>query len=241
MESVIVIIVVVVLTVISRVRQAQRKGRSSFKLPTPKSWQLPAPGPGNVIQPIQGNQPAPMPSYGPRQGMAPPRAGVVQPGVVPPGWVAPPVAPHLPGQAAYQTPQRLPHHRPQAHHLPLPQGELDNRVRELMASNQEVAAIRLLCDEADLGIIDAQEYARSLTVPGTTQQPVDVAASAESRYDGGSAAFGSSLFERDDENVWASGWVESPEPDDRTDVNELWRTVRDAANPAAAQPDQGRG
>jgi hypothetical protein len=154
----------------------------------------------------------------------------------------------MPGQIRQPVQQRLPHHRPQPHQLPVPQDDLDNRVRELMASSQEVAAVRLLCDEADLGIVEAQEYARSLagTSPGTsqssgraparatTQEPAPQPAVEEPVWTG-SAAFATSLFERDDENVWASGWVDTPEPEDRTDIEELWRTVRDAATPVPQQ------
>jgi hypothetical protein len=231
MESVIVVIVVVLLTVISRVRQAQRKSKRPFKVPTPKSWQLPAPAPGNVIQRLQGNQPVPTP---PAPSGPVPAAGFVP--RRPATWVPAPTAPAMPGQVRQPAQQRLPHHRPQPHQLPVPQGDLDNRVRELMASGQEVAAVRLLCDEADLGIVEAQEYARSLA--GTsqssgraaTQEPAPRPAVEEPAWTG-SAAFATSLFERDDENVWASGWVDTPEPEDRTDIEELWRTVRDAATP----------
>ncbi len=235
MESVIVIIVVVLLTVISRARQAQRKGKRPFKVPTPKSWQLPAPAPGNVIQRLQGNQPVPTP---PAPSGPVPAAGFLprQPAT----WVPAPTAPPMPGQVRQPVQQRLPHHRPQPHQLPVPQGDLDNRVRELMASNQEVAAVRLLCDEADLGIVEAQEYARSLTgksqpAGAPAREPAEQAAVTEEPVWTGSAAFATSLFERDDENVWASGWVDTPEPEDRTDIEELWRTVRDAATPVPQQ------
>ncbi|WP_026163358.1 hypothetical protein [Kribbella catacumbae] len=134
-----------------------------------------------------------------------------------------------------QAPQRIPGHHPT---MPAQNSDIEKRVRELMRTGHEVAAIRLLCDEQDLGIIDAQEYARGLITPtakpGSTTDP-DSTHSApveeETRYVG-SAAFAESPFDLDrEENVWASGWVEKPEPEDRTDMDELWQTVRDAGRP----------
>jgi hypothetical protein len=153
---------------------------------------------------------------------------------------------------AYQPPPPPPHvgrgrnhHRPPQKNLPASKGDVDTRVRELMAAHNEVGAVRLLCDEQDLGIIEAQEYARSLGSPpgtpratrrteasGTTDRPAaDVGPVEESRYVG-SAAIAESVFSTDpDENVWASGWVDKPEQDDRTDMDELWQTVRNAGAP----------
>ena len=34
-----------------------------------------------------------------------------------------------------------------------------------------------------------------------------------------------------DENVWASGWVDEPEPEDRSDIEELWQTVGNPPRP----------
>ena len=62
-----------------------------------------------------------------------------------------------------------PAHRPPQNNLPAPKQDLDTRVRELMRTGHEVGAIRLLCDERELGILDAQKYARALVAPtGTT-------------------------------------------------------------------------
>jgi hypothetical protein len=136
-------------------------------------------------------------------------------------------------------------HRPPQNNLAAPKGDVDSRVRELMAAHNEVGAVRLLCDEQDMGIIEAQEYARSLVLPpgtpsksgrtedsGTTDRPAaKPGPEEESRYVG-SAAFAESVFSTDpDENVWASGWVDKPEQDNRTDMDELWQTVRDAGGP----------
>ena len=115
-----------------------------------------------------------------------------------------------------------------------------------MKTGQEVAAIRLLCDEQDMGIIEAQEYARGLIAPpskpsaGKADKPAPSSSDREespavrdeeTRYVG-SAAFAESIFDLDrDENVWASGWVDKPEPEDRSDMDELWQTVRDNGRP----------
>jgi hypothetical protein len=141
-------------------------------------------------------------------------------------------------------------------------GDTDNRVRELMATGNEVAAVRLLCDEQDLGIIDAQKYARALVAKpnqpprtGAGQAPRSGGTArgvqngpersesaslpdrdeAEPRYVG-SAAFAESVFNTDrDENVWASGWVDKPDQDDRTDIEELWRTVQNNGRPTPTE------
>jgi hypothetical protein len=143
----------------------------------------------------------------------------------------------------WQPPARVPSHRPPQNNLPTPKGEFEQRIRELMASGNEVTAVRLLCDEQDMGIIEAQNYARSLVAPpgrpkaaqnsqeGPESAPRPEPAEEETRYVG-SAAFAESVFDTDpDENVWASGWVDKPEPDDRTDMDELWQTVRNAGRP----------
>jgi hypothetical protein len=137
----------------------------------------------------------------------------------------------------------VPNQRPPQNNLPAPKGEFEQRIRQLMASGNEVAAVRLLCDEQDMGIIEAQKYARSLVAPpgrpkatqNTEERPESAPrsepAEEETRYVG-SAAFAESVFNTDaDENVWASGWVDKPEADDRTDIDELWQTVRNAARP----------
>jgi hypothetical protein len=156
-----------------------------------------------------------------------------------------------------QQPDRGTAHRPQQSKAP--GVDIDNRVRELMSKGSEVAAVRLLCDEQDMGIIEAQSYARALVAGpgkaprGTSQAPrgtgqapssADENASerresappadpeeAETRYVG-SAAFAESVFNTDpDENVWASGWVDKPDQDDRTDIDELWQTVQNNGRP----------
>ncbi|WP_328520026.1 hypothetical protein [Kribbella sp. NBC_00359] len=129
-----------------------------------------------------------------------------------------------------------PAHRPPQNNLPAPKQDLDARVRELMRTGHEVGAIRLLCDERDLGILDAQTYARALvaptgTTPGSPQSADAEPDEDESRYVG-SAAFAESIFDLDrEENVWASGWVDTDEPDDRSDIDELWQTVRNPPRP----------
>jgi hypothetical protein len=198
------------------------------------------PPPGQQVRPpvSQFPQPGQYRQTGQYQQAAP----SVQPGQqYPVTWLPtyqpPPPPPHV-GRGPNQ------HRRPQSK-LPAPKGDVDTRVRELMAAHNEVGAVRLLCDEQDMGIIEAQAYARSLVLPpgtprasrrtedsGTTDRPVaDAGPEEESRYVG-SAAFAESLFSTDpDESVWASGWVDKPEQDDRTDMDELWQTVRNAGTP----------
>ncbi|HET6988346.1 MAG TPA: hypothetical protein VFI00_17105 [Kribbella sp.] len=133
-----------------------------------------------------------------------------------------------------------PAHRPPQNNLPAAKQDLDARVLELMRTRNEVGAIRLLCDERDLGILDAQEYARTLVAPTGTKPSSRQSTDAEpepdeedSRYVG-SAAFAESIFDLDrEENVWASGWVDDAEPDDRSDIDELWQTVRNPPRPGA--------
>ncbi|MEU8223961.1 hypothetical protein [Kribbella sp. NPDC048915] len=163
--------------------------------------------------------------------------------------------PFYPGQynpAPYNQGQYPPPaHRPPQNNLPRPTQDLDAQVRELMAAGNEVGAIRLLSDERDLGILEAQKYARELVTPQAARgQQADVpedsgdwdaldhtdtdadADADEERYVG-SAAFAESIFNLDDreENVWASGWVDTPEPDDRSDIEELWQTVSNPPRP----------
>jgi hypothetical protein len=134
-------------------------------------------------------------------------------------------------------------HRPPQHNLPTPRQDTDTRVRELMGAGNEVAAIRLLCDEQDMGILEAQKHARALVAPAgpapkqsqpnaeATSEPAD----SETRYVG-SAAFAESIFDLDSEqDTWASGWVDTPEPEDRSDIDELWQTVRNASRPGTTQ------
>ena len=135
-------------------------------------------------------------------------------------------------------PYQPPGHRPQQNNLPSPKQDLDARVRELMNAGNEVGAIRLLSDQRELGILEAQRYARELVTPKTVPQQSaagpDMSDEDDRRYVG-SAAFAESIFNLDDrdENVWASGWVDKPEPDDRSDIDELWQTV---SNPPPPTP-----
>ncbi|MFC5262999.1 hypothetical protein ACFPJ1_12855 [Kribbella qitaiheensis] len=183
-----------------------------------------AAGPGQYPAPGQHSSPAPT-----AQSQAP---GQYQPGQYPP---PPPVV--------WQPAARVPSHRPSQNNLPTPKGEFEQRIRELMASGNEVTAVRLICEERDLGIIEAQKYARGLVAPtgrpkaaqnnqeSPESTPRPDPAEQENRYLG-SAAFAESVFDTGrDENVWASGWVDKPEPDDRTDMDELWQTVRNAGRP----------
>ncbi|MEV5968279.1 hypothetical protein AB0L70_41320, partial [Kribbella sp. NPDC051952] len=142
-----------------------------------------------------------------------------QPAQVPYQAQYPPPVPWLPSN---QPPQ----HRPPQNNLPAPNQDLDTRVRQLMNAKNEVGAIRLLCDERDLGILEAQKYARALITPAGTK--TTAAGDSEPDEDDnryvGSAAFAESIFDLDrDEDVWASGWVDTPEPEDRTDIDELWQ------------------
>jgi hypothetical protein len=141
-------------------------------------------------------------------------------------------------------PYQPPAHRPQQNRLPTPNQDLDTKVRELMNANNEVGAIRLLSEERHLGILEAQAYARSLVAPKATSKSSASMSDAgyepdddEGRYVG-SAAFAESIFNLDDpdENVWASGWVDKPEPEDRSDIDELWQTVSKPLRPGTNQP-----
>ncbi|NIK58738.1 hypothetical protein [Kribbella shirazensis] len=165
-----------------------------------------------------------------------------QPGAVtpyPPAGVYQPPAQFQPAQYPVQYnpgPYQPPAHRPPQHNLPAPKQDLDARVLEMMNAGNEVGAIRLLSEERELGILAAQEYARSLVAPPAAQQDSGVPDELdgdEERYVG-SAAFAESIFNLDDrdENVWASGWVDTPEPEDRSDIDELWQTVSNPPRPA---------
>ena len=139
-------------------------------------------------------------------------------------------------------PYQPPAHRPQQSRLPVSNQDLDAQVRTLMKANNEVGAIRLLGEQRDLGILEAQKYARSLVAPKSTPRTTDQddpdeddqnEPDEDDRRYVGSAAFAESIFNLDDreENVWASGWVDKPEPEDRSDIDELWQTVRNAPRP----------
>jgi hypothetical protein len=243
-EFLVFVILAIVFGVVGKIKQAQKTGKTEFKWPTPKSWQLPAAGqgPGGMIQQLQGQ--------------APPNAPQGPPGVVPAPGFTPPAGWVLPGAPPAQLPQqfaRPPHHRPPQHQLPAQQSELDNRVRELMTKDQEVTAVLLLGEELGMGIVEAQEYARRLAPSAAVapQQPAQQPARQKPRQAAeattepaeqyeylGSAAIASSLFEVEDDDVWASGWVDTPEPDDRSDIEELWQTVRDGGRPRpGTEPD----
>jgi hypothetical protein len=205
--------------------------RSRGQFPPPgQQVRLPA---SQFPQPGQYQQPAPF-----QQAASFEQPGQPYPATWLPAYQPPPPPPHV-GRGLNQA--RPPQNNPSA-----AKGDVDTRVRELMAAHNEVGAVRLLCDEQDIGIIEAQEYARSLVLPpgtsratrrtedsGTTDSPVADAGPVEeeSRYVG-SAAFAESVFSTDpDEDVWPSGWVDKPEQDDRTDMDELWQTVRNAGAP----------
>ncbi|HZX03594.1 hypothetical protein [Kribbella sp.] len=158
-----------------------------------------------------------------------------------PGQAVQPVTPYqAPGQFQQYPlqynpgPYQPPAHRPPQNHLPSSQQDLDARVRDLMKAGNEVGAVRLLSDERELGLLEAQKYARSLVTPQSSagSQKADEPDEDDGRYVG-SAAFSESIFNLDDreENVWASGWVDTPEPDDRSDIDELWQTVSNPPRP----------
>jgi hypothetical protein len=171
-----------------------------------------------------------------------------------PGQFQPPQIQQTPfQQGQFQSPAIWNPPAPQRVQPKQSQRDLDSRVREMMKAGNEVGAVRLLCDEQDLGIIDAQKRARSLVAPaggnggnggngssserdlertsGSARASSDVP-EQETRYVG-SAAFADSLFDtdRDDEETWASGWKDAPEAEDRSDMDELWKTVRDHGRP----------
>jgi hypothetical protein len=213
--------------------------------PTPLQGQYTQPAHG---QPLPGPQSVPgsqnFPATQPFMPAAPPPT---QPVPRPPETFLPPstwVPSYGPPPA-----RPMPAHRPTQNKLPTPTNDLDNRIRKLMSAGNEVGAVRVLCDERDLNIIEAQSYARSLVAPPgpNTKNPDTSApstssatASTEPRVDEetryvGSAAFAESIFDTDrDENVWASGWTEPAETDDRTDITELWETVRNSGRPTTA-------
>jgi hypothetical protein len=145
----------------------------------------------------------------------------------------------VPYQAQYPPPvpwlptNQPPQHRPPQNNLPAANQDLDTRVRQLMSAKNEVGAIRLLGEQRELGILEAQRYARSLVAPKTTPRTTDDEPDEDDGRYVGSAAFAESIFNLDDreENVWASGWVDKPEPEDRSDIDELWQTVRNAPRP----------
>jgi hypothetical protein len=165
----------------------------------------------------------------------------------PPQFQPAPVPGQYPVQQYTPGPYQPPAHRPPQRHLPSSKQDLDARVRELMSTGNEVGAIRLLCDERDLGILDAQKYAQSLVAPQSPQPSAvpDLSTDTDTEYDAdgyadedgeryvGSAAFAESIFNLDDreETEWASGWVDTPEPDDRSDIDELWQTVSNPPRP----------
>jgi hypothetical protein len=169
-----------------------------------------------------------------------------------PGQFQPPQIQQTPfQQGQFQAPTlwNAPPPQARAAHPKQSQRDLDSRVREMMKAGNEVGAVRLLCDEQDLGIIDAQKRARSLAAGNggngggspererqgasgsSASSPADTP-EQETRYVG-SAAFADSLFDtdRDDQETWASGWKDVPEAEDRSDMDELWKTVRDHGRP----------
>lgn len=164
----------------------------------------------------------------------PPGPGWAQAG---PGFQPPPVA-----QLPTFHPQQ-PSHQPPSNNLPTPQIDLDDQVRALMAAGNEVGAIRLLCDEAEMGIIAAQEYARALVrgkAPEQEQQaeaePIVPQVGSDQKPDEwsffGSAALGGSPADYDERDEWASGWQEERDPNEGQFIDELWQSIRDGSNPA---------
>lgn len=229
MEFAIFIVIMIVVSLVAKAKQSSKPGEPNARVQ-------------KLIERIQSQQGFNQPTR-PHGQFTHPTAQYQQP----PGQYQPPPAQWLP---SYGPPQG---HRPPQNKLPTPKKDTDTRVRELMNAGSEVAAIRLLCDEQDLGILEAQEYARSLVAPAdqqpasprpssTTSEPVESQpvesepAESETRYVG-SAAFAESIFDLDrEEDTWASGWVDTPEPDDRSDIDELWQTVRNAPRPGTNQP-----
>ncbi|WP_432876338.1 hypothetical protein ACQPYH_26125 [Kribbella sp. CA-245084] len=248
------IIFIVVMIVVSLINKAkQQSNRNSGKV-SPRVQALvekiqaqqggnqPAQFQGQYTQPArQGGPPPNQPPAYPAQTGNPPGSQQVaaalsqllQSGRQPtrPGEWTPP------GQPANPTPYQPPAHRPQQSQLPVSNQDLDTQVRTLMNANNEVGAIRLLGEKRGLGILEAQKYARSLVAPKTAPRSTDADESDGPDEDNGryvgSAAFAESIFNLDDreENVWASGWVDKPEPEDRSDIEELWQTVRNAPRP----------
>jgi len=229
-EFAIFIVIMIVVSVVTKAKQQSAKpgqpnarvqklieriqAQQGFNQPNQPQGQYTQPTSTNFQQP-QFQQPAP---YQP--------AAQVQP---PAQWLP-----------SYGPPQG---HRPPQNNLPTPKQDTDTRVRTLMDAGNEVAAIRLLCDEQDMGILEAQKHARALVAPPekpTSAQRTDVGEEpeeSESRYVG-SAAFAESIFDLDrEEDTWASGWVDTPEPEDRTDIDELWQTVRNPPRPGTTDPN----
>jgi hypothetical protein len=170
---------------------------------------------------------------------SPPGQAPAQPGSpYPPAGVYQAPGQFQPAQQYNPGPYQPPAHRPPQNNLPAPKQDLDTRVRALMTKGNEVGAVRLLSDERQLGILEAQRYARSLVTPQSTPSSAAVPDQLgepdedDGRYVG-SAAFAESIFNLDDreENEWASGWVDTPEPDDRSDIDELWQTVSNPPRP----------
>ncbi|MER7250584.1 hypothetical protein [Kribbella sp. NPDC000426] len=248
------IIFVVVMIVVSLINKAKQQSNRANGKVNPRVQAL--------VEKIQAQQGGNLPTQfqgqyaqAAGQGGPPPNQGSTFPGQVvqsgqpvQSGNPAPYMSPYQPPaqfqpvqytQNAYQPPA----HRPQQSQLPVSNQDLDAQVRKLMNANNEVGAIRLLGEQRELGILEAQKYARSLVAPRTAPRSPDADADAaysdsgesdedDSRYVG-SAAFAESIFNLDDreENVWASGWVDKPEPEDRSDIDELWQTVRNAPRP----------
>ncbi|HET6739615.1 MAG TPA: hypothetical protein VFH76_11800, partial [Kribbella sp.] len=102
----------------------------------------------------------------PQWGQAPVQPGAVTP--YPPAGTYQAPAQFQPAQYPMQYnpgPYQPPAHRPPQNNLPAPRQDLDARVLELMSAGNEVGAVRLLSEERELGILEAQQYARSLVAP----------------------------------------------------------------------------
>jgi hypothetical protein len=201
---------------------------------------------GRFSQRITGpGQTGSMPT-GPMQSGPPQQYAGPQTGYAPPGQFQPPQYQGQFPQPQFQPPQPPPwvpayQQPPQTGRPQQSKGDLDARIRQLMATGNEVGAVRLLSDERDLGIIDAQKYARSLVAGPEKARSTGGASDPDSIEPGkdaeefryvGSAAFAESVFNTGaDDDVWASGWVDKPEPEDRSDLDELWQTVQNAGRP----------
>ncbi|MFK4084513.1 hypothetical protein ACI2LF_10425 [Kribbella sp. NPDC020789] len=249
MEFAIFVVIMVVVTIVSAVRKQNRSNGQ----PSPRVQKLieriQAQQGGSQPLQFQGQFTQPMQPPGQLAGSQ--QAGAALEALMQAGrqhahpgeWATPgqPAAPqqyqpvpYQPGPYQAVPYQPAPYQPPYRQRGPQPKPNLDARVRELMNSGNEVTAVRVLSDELDMGLLEAQQYARNLVTPAAAKT-TSTSIEDENRYVG-SAAFAESIFNLDpDEDTWASGWVDTPEPDDRSDIDELWQTVRNPPRPTGAQ------
>jgi hypothetical protein len=240
-------IFVVVFIVVSVIGRAKKQSQPANGRPNPRVQKLieriQEQG-GNVPVQLQGQFTRAAGPSGPRQPRPAKTAAPRQTPYASPAQQPPPVPPqpslqYQPPVQYNSGPYRPAGHRPQQNNLPASNQDVDARVRRLMESGNEVGAVRLLSDERDLGILEAQRYARSLVAPKAASGSAELPEpdDADQRYVG-SAAIAESIFNLDDpdENVWASGWVDEAEPEDRSDIDELWQTVSNPPRPGTAEP-----